>query len=114
MCDDNEHRAQCAETAVRAYAAVKEHNATDCCDFSSEDAQERLTDLLADLRHLCRREGTDFADAVRTSEMHFEAEEADTDVEAETDGPRPDADARGPLFDAAGRLAEGSVRHDAE
>jgi hypothetical protein len=74
MHNDNEHRAECAETAVRAYAAVKEHNATDCCDFSSEDAQERLTDMLADLRHWARAGGLDFADAVRTSEMHFEAE----------------------------------------
>ena len=79
----NAERAGCADAAFITYAKVKERNATDLCDFSSEEAQERLTDLLADLRHLARREGWDFDKADHTADDHFKAEVGE---ESEEDG----------------------------
>ena len=83
----NRERAACGEAAVKAYSAVKEHNTTDLCDFSSEDGQERLTDLLADLRHWAWREGMEFAEADRISAVHFEAEVAEEGEEKPTAAP---------------------------
>jgi len=70
----NRQRAMCAEAAVTAYAAAKEPTATDYFDFSSEPPQDRLTDMLTDLRHWARQNGLDFDEASRVSSMHFEAE----------------------------------------
>jgi len=100
----NLDRAACGEAAMQAYSAAKEHNTTDWADFSSEEAQERLTDLLADLRHLARRDGLDYADADRVSANHFSCEAAE-----ESEADKPDllcaakcalADLEGFLFDA--------------
>ncbi len=70
----NHQRAACAEVAVKAYAAAKEPTSTDYCDFSSEPAQDRLADLLTDLRHWARKNGLDFDGADRVGETHFTAE----------------------------------------
>ncbi len=70
----NRQRAMCAEAAVKAYAAVKEPSTTDFFDFSSEPPQDRLTDLLSDLRHWARQNDMDFGEADRLGGMHFEAE----------------------------------------
>ena len=70
----NVERAMSAEAAVKAYAAEKEGNTTDYFDFSSEGAQERLADLLADLRHWARLNHLDFGDADRVAGNHFAAE----------------------------------------
>ena len=85
----NLDRAACGEAAMRAYSAAKEHNTTDWADFSSEEAQERLTDLLADLRHLARRDGLDYADADRISANHFSCEAGE---ESEANEPDPESD----------------------
>ena len=70
----NRQRATCAEVAVKAYAAAKEPTSTDYFDFSSEPPQDRLADLLTDLRHWARQNGLDFDGADRVGGMHFEAE----------------------------------------
>lgn len=70
----NQQRATCAEAAVKAYVAAKEQNTTDLFDFSSEPPQDRLADLLADLRHWAQQNDLDFDEANRVGEMHFEAE----------------------------------------
>lgn len=41
-------------------------------DEDTEDSS--LVDILTDLMHLCKREGWDFDEKVRTARMHFEAE----------------------------------------
>ena len=70
----NQDRADCAQAAVVAYAGVKEHNQSDMYDFSSEDAQDRLTDLLADLRHFAARSGLNFDRADLMASIHYECE----------------------------------------
>ena len=84
MTTDNIQRAGCAEVGVRAYCTVKLHNTTDLFDFSSEDAQERLADLLTDLRHWAGQNALDFGEADRIAGMHFEAE---VDEEPKGGGP---------------------------
>ena len=37
---------------------------------------EEVTDLLADLMHLCHREGTNFGEALKLARMHYRAESA--------------------------------------
>ncbi len=80
----NESRAACAEAAVAAYAAVKENNTTDMWDFSSQNAQDRLADLLADLRHWASLNGLDFEQSILSSDSHFGCE---MDEEAEDEEP---------------------------
>lgn len=70
----NRQRVACAEVAVQAYAAVKEPASTDYFDFSSEPPQDRLADLLTDLRHWARLNALDFDGTDRVGEMHFMAE----------------------------------------
>lgn len=70
----NRQRAACAETAVKAYAVAKEPTSTDYFDFSAEPPQDRLADLLTDLRHWSRQNDLDFDGANRVGEMHFTAE----------------------------------------
>lgn len=84
----NEERAACAQAAVEAYAAAKIDNTTDLWDFSAQDAQDRLTDLLADLRHWASQNGLDFEQSLRSSQSHFECE---LDEEAEDDEGTGDA-----------------------
>ena len=72
--NNNRQRAACAEAAVRAYAVAKAPTATDYFDFSSEPPQDRLADLLADLRHWARQNDLDFDRASRMGATHFEAE----------------------------------------
>ena len=69
----NRQRAACAEAAVKAYAVVKEPTSTDYFDFSSEPPQDRLADLLTDLRHWARQNELDFDGADRVGAMHFTA-----------------------------------------
>jgi hypothetical protein len=40
-----------------------------------EEVQDTITDLLADLRLLCQREGLDFEAGIRMSELHFNHEQ---------------------------------------
>ena len=100
----NLDRATCGEAAMRAYSAAKEHNTTDWADFSSEEAQERLIDLLADLRHLARRDGLDYADADRIAANHLSCEAGEEAEADESDllqaARRALADLQGFLFDA--------------
>jgi len=42
-----------------------------------EPLEEKLTDLLTDLRHLSREQGIDFEAALLSSENHFQSEPAD-------------------------------------
>ena len=72
--NNNRQRAVCAQTAVRAYAVAKVPTTTDYFDFSSEPPQDRLADLLADLRHWARQNDLDFDRASRMGATHFEAE----------------------------------------
>ena len=72
--DRNEQRAGCGEAAVTAYAKAKSGNQTDEFDFGSEEPQERLIDLLTDLRHWARQEQLDFDAAARMAESHFNCE----------------------------------------
>jgi len=75
----NHERADCAEAAIKAYAAVKENNTTDMWDFSSQGPQERLTDLLSDLRHWACQQGLDFEQSLTSSESHFQCEVGEED-----------------------------------
>jgi hypothetical protein len=62
----NEDRADRAARAIATYGQDQSH-------------EENLADLLADLQHLCQREGTNFARALRAAAMHHEAELAERD-----------------------------------
>jgi hypothetical protein len=42
-------------------------------DWTTEN-EDAVTDLLADLQHLCAAKGWDFDNCVRVSRSHFEAE----------------------------------------
>ena len=81
-----EARFEDGEAAMKAYSAVKERNDTDMYDFSSEPPEDRLTDLLADLRHWARAEGIDFERSDALARSHFE-----TEVDEETDAKEPPA-----------------------
>ena len=59
-----------AERVERAQGALAGYDLLD-------EGQDAVTDLLTDLRHLCDVEGFDFDAAVRSSEMHHEAEVTD-------------------------------------
>jgi hypothetical protein len=39
-----------------------------------EDVESSITDILADLRHLCDKNGLDFATRDKTAYMHYLAE----------------------------------------
>jgi hypothetical protein len=73
----NSQRAVCGLEAMKAYSAVKGHNTTDVWDFASEDARDRLVDLLADLRHWAREAGVNYVNADRIAADHFKAEVAE-------------------------------------
>jgi hypothetical protein len=70
----NAERVTDAEQALVAYANVKEHNQTDYLDRTSQDREDWLVDILADLRHWARSNKLDFDDCVRMATNHFEAE----------------------------------------
>ena len=55
----NEQRAQRARQVVAAF--------TQALASDNEPLQTNITDLLADLMHLCRQEGIAFADALRSA-----------------------------------------------
>lgn len=115
----NAERAACADTAFITYGSVKEGNTTDMADFSSEDGEEQLTDLLTDLRHLARREGWNFADAVRIAENHFTAEVAEEGETDEPDEAPPTTERKSPpdLVTAARAVlfeAQGDIYSDAD
>jgi hypothetical protein len=42
--------------------------------YDDEDAETLITDVLADLRHYCAREGINFKACLRMSETHYECE----------------------------------------
>lgn len=88
----NQARADCAEVAIAAYAVVKEVNSTDMYDFASQCPQERLTDLLADLRHWACQHGLDFEQSLTSSESHFNCE---SDEETETEELETEAAGKG-------------------
>jgi hypothetical protein len=69
----NAERAGCAEAAFIAYGKAKERVP------ENSIGEERLTDLLTDLRHLARREGWDFDAAERLAAEHFSCEVAEED-----------------------------------
>jgi hypothetical protein len=79
----NHGRASDAEKAVLAFARTQEHRPPESLDDSCQDREEWLLDLLSDLRHWAREKGLEFDEAVRVSEMHFEAE---VDEEAAREG----------------------------
>ena len=62
-----EERVFYARAAVTAYANVKGERLND-------DPETYITDLLADLRHLCEHAGLEFAECDRLGALHFEAE----------------------------------------
>lgn len=43
-------------------------------DMESEEVETQLTDLLANLMHLCDVQGEDFSDILRIAEGHYSAE----------------------------------------
>lgn len=59
---DNEMRVNRAITALDAYPAEE------------DDLLSKISDLLADLMHLCRREGIDFEKCLTVAEVNFESE----------------------------------------
>lgn len=77
---DNKLHARRAERAIDAYRLIGEFG-------SREGLSTDMIDMLSDLRHLAKRDGEDFDDAVRISGTHFEAELADVDnADQWTDG----------------------------
>ena len=70
----NADRANDAEQAMIAYRRVKEPRTTDWTDRLTQDMQDWLTDILADLRHWARANNLDFAQSVESSANHFESE----------------------------------------
>jgi hypothetical protein len=53
-------------------------NAADCLkhvfDFDENDKDTAVSDLLANLMHLCDRENVDFADCLRRADNNYQAE----------------------------------------
>lgn len=67
--EDNNARAERAELAL--YVGT---------DYDGEDENDRETyaaDLVANLRHLCAREGVDWDEVTRRAEMHYGDERAE-------------------------------------
>lgn len=64
------------ERATRVYEMLKAHPI-----YSSDivDLRGAVTDVMADLRHLCEREGVDFEYAIRASESNYNAEQSGDD-----------------------------------
>lgn len=72
-------RVASAQTALAAFVAVV---------GDMGDEQDNVTDLLANLMHLCDAKGLDFATSLRRAESHFDDE---SDIEAGPTGNRVDA-----------------------
>jgi hypothetical protein len=64
--EENEDRANRAQAALNAYDETWGGH-----DGSTE---EQIIDLIADLNHLARREGVDFAVVLRCAQLHVNAE----------------------------------------
>jgi hypothetical protein len=69
----NNDRAQWAAQALRNFSTTPEH-CGDLLASPEEIAPEDVTDLLADLMHLCRRRRLDFAELLESARMNFSAE----------------------------------------
>ena len=65
--------AKSVKAARHARAALREHKSR-CGTPPTEDTLTCLTDLLADLRHMCAVDGVDFEAAERMALEHFFAE----------------------------------------
>ena len=62
MCNPtNENRANWAENAINNY----------CQETGDDDTETGMTDLLADMMHLCDRDGFDFSTSLARAEMHY-------------------------------------------
>jgi len=62
----NDDRIRAAQVAVDAHRdAIQDYGSTE---------DQRVIDILTNLRHLCHRKGLDFATASRTSLTHFQDE----------------------------------------
>lgn len=61
----NGKRAKVAENTIREYAGLKPRRPID--DY-------HISDLLADIQHLCHRDGLDFDELVDQARTHFVAE----------------------------------------
>jgi hypothetical protein len=64
----NEDRAQRAHASLEFYVEKCKQ------EVWEGDLNIEIGDFLADLKHLCRREGIDFEDCLRVADMHFTAE----------------------------------------
>jgi hypothetical protein len=65
---DNTERADRARSILNHFA--------DLVRQQSESDESNLGDLLADLQHLCERDGTDFDACLNMGRIHFEAEQS--------------------------------------
>lgn len=70
----NAERANDAEQAMIAYRRVKEPRTSDWMDRYTQDMQDWLTDILADLRHWARANALNFDESAESSANHFAAE----------------------------------------
>lgn len=62
-----------ANRVERGQSLVDLYKKMPSCDAEGDD-ETTLVDLLSDLRHWAGKNGVDFADALQSSEMHYEAE----------------------------------------
>ena len=68
----NSRRAAYAERAIVAHVATSGN--------SGNDKEESLTDLMSDLLHLARKWKVSVSKLLKRAQMHFEAEEAGTEI----------------------------------
>ena len=59
------------EQADRAYDAVREHTGL---EQPPDELETEITDLLANLMHLCNREKVDFNLCLQNAQMHYNEE----------------------------------------
>jgi molybdopterin synthase catalytic subunit len=73
---NNEDRAHWALEAVNTYAGLTRNNADEqrVNEVDAEQAEEVISDLLADMRHLCKRLGVDFEAANARGDLNYTAE----------------------------------------
>ena len=63
---NNNDRAEYARSAVENHCKQ--------ADGEPECLEESVIDLLANLMHLCKKDGVDFGDCLLSAQIHFDAE----------------------------------------
>lgn len=72
---DNNTRADLADIAVQKFAWLSD------MDIKSESLETVITDLLADIMHLCKRENIPYESAHTMAEIHFNEEVSEEENE---------------------------------